>query len=119
MKSKLSNNAFLLFWVMFGTYYVSGIALSSFWQIWCKVAINGAFFILALSSYKEAYTKYDRLISLTATSFFAGITMFYLIAFLLFNFFELAINDYVGYTFLGLLFVCLSVSAYKVYGKRD
>ena len=110
--------AFILYWVMFGVYYTSGIAFSSFWQIWCKLSINIAFLLVASYLYIRAEAKLLRFIFLTAVAFFSGMTCFYLVSFLLFNFFELAINDYVGYFFLVLLLASLIVSIIVVYGRK-
>lgn len=110
--------AFILYWVMFGVYYTSGIAFSSFWQNWCKLSINIAFLLLASYLYIRAELKFIRFIFLTAVAFFSGMTCFYLVSFLLFNFFELAINDYVGYSFLVLLLASLIVSIIVVYGRK-
>lgn len=119
MKSKVAALQFILYWVMFSAYYTEGVALSSFWQIWCKTAINLALFLSALYAFYNATAKFDKFITLSALSFFSGMTIFYVIAFLLFNFFELAINDYVGYVFLGLLLACLITSFFITYGRKN
>lgn len=118
MNSKVASIQFILYWVMFAVYYTSGIALSSFWQIWCKFGINFALFLSALYAFYAVTAKFDKFISLSALSFFDGMSVFYIIAFLLFNFFELAINEYVGYVFLGLMLACLITSIFIIYGRK-
>lgn len=117
-KVKIAAFAFILYWVMFGVYYTSGIAFSSFWQIWCKIAINLSLFLIALNLFLIADSRFEKFILLSATSFFAGILCFYVIALLLFNFFKLAINDYVGYAFIWLILASLISSSIIIYGRK-
>lgn len=118
LKINLSSLAFLSYWAIFVTYYVAGIALSSFWQMFCKLGINSTLLLLAIFALRKSTATIDRCLSLAGVTFFSGVTVFYLVSFLLFNFFQLAINDYVGYTFLLLLIVSLTLSITLTYARK-
>lgn len=117
-KNKIASIAFILYWVMFGVYYTSGIAFSSFWQIWCKLGINISLLLISTYVFSSSFGLFNRFISMSAIAFFAGMSFFYIVSFLLFDFFQLAVNDYVGYCFLGLIAISLSTSSIIIYGRK-
>ena len=67
--------------------------------MWCKVSIYGAFLLLYVSHEADNQKTWVS-VSLTGATFFnAAMLTFYLIAFFTLNFFDLAINNLVGYVF--------------------
>lgn len=118
LTSRLPAVAFVGYWATFVAYYATGFALSSIWQMTCKIGINATLLLLAVFALQHSAKRFEALISLAAVTFFAGVTVFYLLALLLFNFFEMAINDYVGYAFLLLLAVSLLLSTIITYGRK-
>lgn len=103
MRAKYAALAFALNAAMFDSYYLlADSAASSFWQMWCKVSVYGAFLLLYVSHEADNRKTWVS-VSLTAATFFnAAMLTFYLIAFFTLNFFDLAINNPVGYVFTAL-----------------
>lgn len=111
MRARYAALAFALNAAMFDSYYLlADSAASSFWQMWCKVSIYGAFLLLYVSHEADSQKAWVS-VGLTAAIFFnAAMLTFYLIAFFTLNFFDLAINNLVGYVFTALTPVSVLVA---------
>lgn len=111
MRARYAALAFALNAAMFDSYYLlAGSAASSFWQMWCKMSIYGAFLLLYVSHEADNQKAWVSLIISAATFFNAAMLTFYLIAFFTLNFFDLAINNLVGYVFTVLTPVSVLVA---------
>lgn len=111
MRAKYAASAFALNAAMFDSYYLlADSAASSFWQMWCKVSVYGAFLLLYVSHEADNQKTWVSVIISAATFFNAAMLTFYLIAFSTLSFFDLAINNLVGYIFTALTPVSVAVA---------
>lgn len=116
-KEGLGITAIAAMMLGFAVYYTVGSSYVSFWQLYCKIVTYASLLLFSILFYSFARSKWGFVFSYAGIVYFSSVTAFYIISTLLFNFFEIAINQYVGYVFIANMLISLTLSL-KAYGNK-